>query len=61
MWGIDIDLIRKEFGEKTASNFLSGVESKINSGMIIKKENKIILTHKGKFFADKISSDLFIS
>ena len=59
VWGCDIDLVRKEFGEPYASNLLLGANKYIVEDSLILKGNRLFLTSKGKLFADGIASDLF--
>ena len=44
--------VRSEYLKKKSLSFL-------NSGMMELKNSFLVLTHKGKFFADRIASDLF--
>ena len=60
MWGCDRETIKTNFGEDYLNYFLNEVEKYINSGMINKTENKLTLSDKGKLYADKITTDLFL-
>jgi len=58
MWGCNFDYIRSEFGEET----LNTLKSKLTPyrDQINLSEIKISLTEKGRAFADRIASELFI-
>ena len=60
MWGCDRETIKTNFGEDYLNYFLNEVEKYINSGMINKTENKLTLSDKGKLYADKITTNLFL-
>jgi oxygen-independent coproporphyrinogen III oxidase len=60
MWGCDINRIRRDFGEETASRFSLLVSRFLESGYLIEKEGVYYLTDEGKLFADGIASDLFV-
>lgn len=59
-WGCDIEHIRNGLGEKYVNHFLKHVQKPIQNELIVQKGNTFLITHKGKFFSDGISSDLFI-
>ena len=59
MWGIDLNKIRKEFGQQYYNMCLHEAQIFIQSEQLILSNNKLILTKSGKFLADKIASDLF--
>lgn len=60
MWGCDIQRITDEWGADYASQVLEDAAPFINKGQLIIKDNKLLLTHKGKLFADSIAGALFI-
>ena len=60
IWGIDLGVVKKTFGEKRLDHLLRLTQNYISSGHILHKEETIILTQKGKLLADKIASDFFI-
>jgi|SRR6185437_1968945 len=60
IWGIDLGVVKKNFGEDKLANLLTLSKDYISSGHILHKEENIILTQKGKLLADKIASDLFV-
>ena len=60
MWGCDLNYIKNNFGNsfyRYISNLLQQQSIKQN---VITKNHIVYLTEKGKLFADKIASDLFI-
>ena len=61
MWGVDIVQVEKVFGKERVAYCLAEALPYIDAGALLKKENKLLLTDKGKFIADKITSDLFIA
>ncbi len=60
IWGIDLSLVEKEFGQLRKEELLKQIQNFINEGMIMISGNNFVLTRDGKFFADKIASDLFV-
>ena len=60
MWGIDLSLVESEFGNEKKNMLLMLAESYYRNKMLDIARNKITLTNKGKFIADRIASDLFI-
>lgn len=60
IWGCDLDHVLTYFKEEALAHCLKEAETYIESGMISKRENKLTLTGKGLFIADRIASDLFI-
>lgn len=60
IWGIDILLVESEFGQLRKGELLKQIQKFINEGMIISSGNNFILTKEGKFFADRIASEMFV-
>ena len=60
MEGLDLTAFKNRFGENRQLEILSGATEAINRGQAIIKDNRLILTRKGKHFADSIASDLFV-
>ncbi|MBP6411041.1 MAG: radical SAM family heme chaperone HemW [Pseudarcicella sp.] len=54
-WGIDTDVL-KSYNQTLNAEILNNY---LNKNLIVKKENKILLSETGKLFADQISADLF--
>ena len=60
MWGVDEKKIESDFSKDVYERYLKSVIEKINEGYVQKETGKLTLTRKGKLYADKVSSDLFI-
>ena len=60
IWGVSLDKIEKEFGEKYSNYIHQQAEKYIEQDLISFKEGKLLTTNKGKFLADGIASDLFM-
>lgn len=60
MWGCNLELVRKEFGEEKYRGLISFSEKFIDQKLLELKSNHLLLTSKGKAFADGIASELFI-
>ncbi|HEX6849451.1 MAG TPA: coproporphyrinogen III oxidase, partial [Chitinophagaceae bacterium] len=57
--GLDLKRISSEFG--VGSLELSvGVQKQIQTGKLVLKDNKLLLTREGKLFADGIAAELFV-
>ncbi len=59
--GTDLNFIDSRFETSYLSHCLKESEKYIRSGHLVNGGNKLFLTDKGKLFADKISSDLFMT
>jgi oxygen-independent coproporphyrinogen-3 oxidase len=59
MWGCNLEVVSKRFGERFAGHFNQSVADFIKKGWIEKCEEVHVLTKEGKFFADKIAEELF--
>jgi oxygen-independent coproporphyrinogen-3 oxidase len=57
-WGVTVQEVQDKFGTGYLMN-LKSLISKIDQELIIYDEIKLLLSHKGKFYADRIASDLF--
>jgi len=60
MWGCDLDYLEKTFGNELRNQVLRKAEKYLEKEEMINKEDTLLLTDKGKLFADGIASDLFI-
>jgi putative oxygen-independent coproporphyrinogen III oxidase len=60
MWGCNIETMRKQFGEKRAEHFFQNAIDYISKDLLLQQKQNFVLTRAGKFFADRIASDLFI-
>ena len=59
IWGADLILIKKKFGQTIHSDLNKQIQKWIKSKDIFQEKEKIYLTTKGKFISDSICSDLF--
>lgn len=57
--GLDLDYVRKIFGEKECSKIRVAAGKYESTGKLRTTNGKFILTREGKLFADGIASDLF--
>lgn len=60
IWGVSLDRIEAEFGEKFLNYLLKQAEKFIADDLLSIVENTLKTTRKGKFLADGIASDLFL-
>jgi putative oxygen-independent coproporphyrinogen III oxidase len=61
MWGCNIEQMRMKFGAVYAAEFFRLAMEKVQAGLMAQQRQNFILTRQGKFFADKIASDLFVT
>lgn len=59
MWGCDIEKIKRDWSEDMARQLLRNAEEPMDKRLLELKDNKLVLTQKGKLFADGIAADLF--
>jgi len=59
MWGCDLAWIQERFGPELAAHCRDESEFYIQKGLVVQREEKLILTEEGMLFADRIASDLF--
>ena len=60
MWGVDLEHIRKDFGEQYSEKFKKEIKRYISENKICQKDKKYILNDNGMLFADGIAAELFI-
>lgn len=60
IWGVSLERIQKEFGEKVFEYLQGQSEKFIADGLLAVENNILKTTPKGKFLADGIASDLFL-
>jgi len=60
IWGISLNKVEADFGLEYKSHLLTSAEKYINQGLLIKNDEKLLTTQKGKFLVDGIASELFI-
>lgn len=58
MWGADLNLIKKKFGEKLYGHFISNAGKYINNGEMRISDGMAIICDNGIFISDGIMSDL---
>jgi putative oxygen-independent coproporphyrinogen III oxidase len=58
--GCNVEKMRLTFGEALAENFFSGAMKFISEGLMENSRQNLKLTRSGKFFADRIASELFV-
>jgi oxygen-independent coproporphyrinogen-3 oxidase len=60
VWGVSLDLLESDFGEKFKNHFLENSREYINSDLIVENNGVYTTTKTGKFLADGIASNMFI-
>ena len=60
VWGVSIDLLESDFGEKFKNHFLKNSKEYIKSNFIEVNNGVYTTTKSGKFLADGIASNMFI-
>jgi len=60
IWGIDLELIKKKYGDNYLKHTLDVSESYIDSTLLEKNDNIIRLTKNGIFISDRIITDFMI-
>jgi oxygen-independent coproporphyrinogen-3 oxidase len=61
MWGVDVTQIAGVYGKFFVDDTLKNIKPFIERGWLQQEENILKLTPDGKFFADYIASELFLS
>lgn len=59
IWGIDLNKIDTQWGSDTHKTLLKNSEPFLEQEKMMHQNNILILTNKGKLFADAIAADLF--
>lgn len=59
-WGINLADITTTFGQPTSHHILKQAENYVNQNLIINENNILILSPKGKLYADGIAANLFV-
>lgn len=60
MWGCDLEKISAQWGSDTVKDIMKKAERAIDRQLLEQRDHKLIVTNRGKLFADGIASDLFI-
>jgi oxygen-independent coproporphyrinogen-3 oxidase len=61
MWGCDLTKIDNEWGAEWSKQVLKESRSFLDKDWLTIQDNILLLTNKGKLFADHIASTLFVS
>ena len=59
MEGLDLEKIKLEFGNNFSNEIVTNAQKFITDHTLMQKNNTLVLTKEGKFFADGIAADLF--
>ena len=60
IWGVSLVQIESKFGSLTKNELLKNAQKHLQNNTLEIKDNVLLTTKKGKFFADGIASDLFL-
>jgi oxygen-independent coproporphyrinogen-3 oxidase len=60
IWGISLDDIEKQLGEKFKNYLLDKSKVKIDKRLLVLDKKRLKITSKGRFLSDGIASDLFM-
>ena len=60
IWGVDLNKIKNNFGEKFLNHLHTQAEKFINDDLLKIESDILKTTKKGKFLCDGIASDLFM-
>ena len=58
VWGIDLDVLKTNFGDELYDYFSQNAQRYFNLNYLKSENNNVTLTHKGIFISDGIMSDL---
>jgi oxygen-independent coproporphyrinogen-3 oxidase len=61
MWGIDLNKVALDFDPIMKTKLLASADKYLSKDWVALTDNKLILTPKGKLYADLIASELFIT
>ncbi|UZO81557.1 radical SAM family heme chaperone HemW [Aquimarina sp. ERC-38] len=60
IWGVSLDKVEKDFGEKYKTYLLQQAEEHLQNHLLFLDGDTLSVTKKGKFLSDGIASDLFL-
>ena len=60
MWGINITILKKDYGEKYLNHFEKNIKTLLSENLMVKFNDNYKLTDKGIFISDSILSDLLV-
>jgi oxygen-independent coproporphyrinogen-3 oxidase len=58
MWGVDLNLLKEKFGQELFDYCLQNARKFIREGLLVSKDNSLMLTREGIFISDGIMSEL---
>lgn len=58
-WGLDIEKVKNNWGEEYAADLIKNAQRFIEEQKLEQKDNTLVLTNKGKLYADHIAGELF--
>jgi len=59
-WGISLERIQTEFGNKYSRYLNQQIDKYIKQGLLVVSREQLVATRNGKFLVDGIASDLFV-
>ena len=60
IWGVSLEKIEADFGEKIKTQLLENSKKFRNLNTLLLEDNHLKITKAGKFLSDGIASDLFL-
>lgn len=60
MWGVSVNRVEKEFGTKYMEYLLQQAQKHLEEHLLYLDGDTLLVTKKGKFLSDGVSSDLFL-
>lgn len=60
IWGISLERIKTEFGQKFYVYLTEQAQKKIEDGLLYIENDRLLVSKKGKFLSDGIAADLFL-
>jgi len=59
VWGLDLQAVAKEWGQKRAQTVRTGLERPLGAELAQMQESRVVLTDAGRHYADGIAAELF--
>jgi len=60
MWGINLSFVKNKFGDTYLNELLQQIKPFIAKEQLLMNDDQLVLTQKGKLFADGIAAELFV-
>lgn len=60
IWGVSLERIKTEFGQKFYTYLTQQAQKKIEDGLLYIENDRLLVSKKGKFLSDGIAADLFL-